>query len=64
MTHDIPHRTSTQDWILWDVDVLEIHVDHAPPPPVPHSDSLNFESPTPSAVDLKSAHFSRQEGWA
>uniref|UniRef100_A0A803QM38 Actin cross-linking n=1 Tax=Cannabis sativa TaxID=3483 RepID=A0A803QM38_CANSA len=26
ITHDIPHRTSTQDWILWDVDVIEIRV--------------------------------------
>ncbi|KAF7802926.1 Actin cross-linking [Senna tora] len=24
ITHDIPHRTSTQDWILWDVDIVEI----------------------------------------
>lgn len=23
ITHDIPHRTSTQDWVLWEVDVLE-----------------------------------------
>lgn len=23
ITHDIPHRTSTQDWILWDVDIVE-----------------------------------------
>ncbi|KAL4330956.1 hypothetical protein AHAS_Ahas13G0451900 [Arachis hypogaea] len=62
VTHDIPHRTSTQDWVLWDVDVLEIHVDYVPPPPPPtHSDSLNFESSTPSAVDAKSTQFSRQE---
>uniref|UniRef100_A0A2N9E125 Uncharacterized protein n=1 Tax=Fagus sylvatica TaxID=28930 RepID=A0A2N9E125_FAGSY len=24
ITHDIPHRTATQDWILWYVDTLEI----------------------------------------
>ncbi len=65
VTHDIPHRTSTQDWILWDVDVIEIHVDvpgmKPAAPPVPHSDSLDFDSNTPSAISIKSAQFSRQE---
>lgn len=61
VTHDIPHRTSTQDWILWDVDVLDIHVQKPVPPPVVHSDSLDFGSDTPSAESAKVASFSRQE---
>lgn len=24
VTHDIPHRTSTQDWVVWHVDILEV----------------------------------------
>ncbi|KAL5826525.1 hypothetical protein ACOSQ3_018375 [Xanthoceras sorbifolium] len=70
VTHDIPHRTSTQEWTLWDVDVLEIHV-HSPagsqkapvipPPSFEHSDSLDFESSSPSSLPIKSGNFSRQE---
>nr|XP_004509925.1 uncharacterized protein LOC101501956 [Cicer arietinum] len=61
VTHDIPHRSSTQDWILWDVDVLEIQIGNPTPPPIPHSDSLDFESSTPSSPSLHSHRFSRQE---
>ncbi|CAI9109617.1 OLC1v1009467C3 [Oldenlandia corymbosa var. corymbosa] len=24
ITHDLPHRTATQDWVLWEVDTMEI----------------------------------------
>ncbi|KAG6708417.1 hypothetical protein I3842_06G080500 [Carya illinoinensis] len=67
VTHDIPHRTSTQDWILWDVDIIEILVQSPsfksqPPLPLPPSDSLHFDdSSSPSSVSIKSGKFSRQE---
>ncbi|KAK8492571.1 hypothetical protein V6N13_017546 [Hibiscus sabdariffa] len=67
VTHDIPHRTSTQGWVVWHVDIVEIQVKSPssghphPPSAPPHADSLNFEPTPPSPVSAQSGHYSRQE---
>lgn len=69
VTHDIPHRTSTQEWIYWDVNITEIQTHptaNSQPrpvvvPPIDHSDSLDFESNSPSSASVRAETFSRQE---
>jgi hypothetical protein len=72
VTHDVPHSSSRQDWVLWDVDIVEIQVDHTPSgvgckssgdPVIEHKDSLSFESDSPNSASIRSNNsaFSRQE---
>ncbi|VFQ80211.1 unnamed protein product [Cuscuta campestris] len=64
VTHDVPHRSATQDWILWEVHVVDIVVTSLPKPPPPlvaRSDSFPSESDSPSTASFTSQSFSGRE---
>ncbi|XP_061375896.1 uncharacterized protein LOC133317989 [Gastrolobium bilobum] len=42
ITHDIPHRTKTTNWILWDVDLVELR----PQPPKPEQKPAPITMPS------------------
>ncbi|XP_030449706.1 uncharacterized protein LOC115672085 [Syzygium oleosum] len=70
VTHDIPQRTTTQDWILWEVDIMEIEVDSpsasdqlGQAPPIDRDADLSMvsENSFSSSVSEISGNLSRQE---
>ncbi|ESW23180.1 hypothetical protein PHAVU_004G025300 [Phaseolus vulgaris] len=55
ITHDVPHRTSTANWILWDVDIVELRPQNQPKPrprPTPITPPNKSGSLTPTPTDL------------
>ncbi|KAG4911594.1 hypothetical protein JHK82_052200 [Glycine max] len=52
ITHDVPHRTATANWILWDVDIVELRPQtQAPKPrprPTPITPPNHSMNPTPT----------------
>ena len=71
VTHDVPHRSTTQDWVLWDIDILEIRKKKPPqpilPPPPPPPEVLmatnddHADPNSPSGFSIKSPRFSKTE---
>ncbi|RWW86447.1 hypothetical protein BHE74_00004776 [Ensete ventricosum] len=51
VTHDVPHRSSTQEWILWDVHAVEI----LPDPPPSSSSTSSPSSPRLSNLESSSS---------
>ncbi|XP_014496859.2 uncharacterized protein LOC106758449 [Vigna radiata var. radiata] len=59
ITHDIPHRSSTTNWILWDVDLVQLRPQQPPkpislPPPVLESPSHSPPDDDSFSIYLKS----------
>ncbi|KAK9052127.1 hypothetical protein SSX86_028755 [Deinandra increscens subsp. villosa] len=60
VTHDIPRRTATQDWITWQIDIVNTTADQSMQL-VPYSDPFTSESISPTTTWSKSPAFLNHE---
>ncbi|KAL9262171.1 Purine-uracil permease NCS1-like protein [Drosera capensis] len=42
ITHDVPSRSHTQDWILWEIEILDVYPPKSAPEKLDHCDSEPF----------------------
>ncbi|WOL08863.1 hypothetical protein Cni_G17616 [Canna indica] len=50
VTHDLPNRTATQDWVLWDVDIMQVRIQPAAAVPAPPAKNPLSAVPAPPPV--------------
>lgn len=60
VTHDVPHRSATQDWIYWQVDVVEIVVRSPTVKAAP--EKLIYRDDSIESAELESAESSLHSG--
>lgn len=63
ITHDVPSRTHTQDWILWDVEILEYYPpEEEPKKEVEDSEFDTFSLKSPDGGRLEPASSGKHDG--
>ncbi|KAK7381321.1 hypothetical protein VNO78_33932 [Psophocarpus tetragonolobus] len=58
ITHDVPHRTATANWVLWDVDIVDLHPQTQAPKPRPRPTPITppNRSINPTPINLSPNH--------